>query len=105
MKILVFFKSSKCGYSRRMDSLVDHFIRTHRDYLKLAKVDIDERPDLARKFNVDDAPTRLLLDNLTESVRLTGKQTLPQIKGVIEPLLIDEMAVTEAPQQTLATAY
>lgn len=87
MKILVFFHSTTCGHSRRMDSLVDHFIRTHRGSIRLAKVDFDERADLADRFNVTQAPSILLLDELTEVVRLEGRQTLPGIKSAIEPHL------------------
>lgn len=87
MHILVFFHSTTCGHSRRMDSLVDHFVRGHRETLRLAKVDVDNRPDLADRFSVTTAPAILLLDDLYEVARLEGRQTLPTIKGVIEPLL------------------
>jgi thioredoxin-like negative regulator of GroEL len=87
MTILVFFWSSTCGHSRRMDSLIDHFMRVHRGRLKLAKVELSERPDLARRFSVDTAPTLLLLENLMEVERLSGRHTLPSIKAAIEPHL------------------
>jgi thioredoxin 2 len=85
--ILVFFWSSTCGHSRRMDSLVDHFMRAHRGRLKLAKVDIDARPDLAERFRVDAAPTLVLLDDSQEVSRLEGRNTLPAIKNAFEPHL------------------
>lgn len=85
MMILVFFSSPTCGHSRRMDSLVDHFMRLHRGHVKLAKVDMAERPDLAGRFKVTEAPTLLLLENLLEVERLMGRQTLPSIKAAMEP--------------------
>ena len=87
MTILVYFWSRTCGHSRRMDSLVDHFMRVHRGKLKLAKVELSERPDLASRFKVDSAPTLVLLDNLMEIERLEGRQTLPTIKAAVEPHL------------------
>ena len=85
--VLVFFHSATCGHSRRMDSVVDHFMRTHRGRLKVAKVELAERADLAERFGVTSGPTLLLLENLREVGRLEGRRTLPDIKEVFEPLL------------------
>lgn len=93
MTILVFFWSRTCGHSRRMDSLVDHFMRVHRDKVKLAKVELAERPDLAGRFHVATAPTLVLLENLVEVARLEGRHTLPDIKAVMEPHLDLEPSV------------
>ena len=86
-KILVFFHAATCGHSRRMDSIVDHFLRTHRDQLKVAKVDVDERPDLAQRFSVESAPSLLLLQDLKEVARVEGRATLPDMKESFEPHL------------------
>lgn len=93
MTILVFFWSQTCGHSRRMDSLVDHFMRQHRGHVKLAKVEISERPDLAQRFGATTAPTLILLSDLIEQARLEGRQTLPGIKQAFEPFI----DVAEAP--------
>lgn len=85
MTILVFFWSRTCGHSRRMDSLVDHFMRLHRGRLKLAKVEFTDRRDLAERFGVNQAPTLLLLQDLVEIERLEGRSTLPAIKAAMEP--------------------
>lgn len=85
--VLVFFHARTCGHSRRMDSVVDHFLRTHRDRLKVAKVEIVERADLAERFGVDTAPTLLLLEDMREVGRLEGRRTLPDIKDAFEPLI------------------
>lgn len=79
-RILVFFHAQKCGHSRRMDSIVDHYMRSNRGLLKVAKVEVAERPDLAKRFNVTSAPTLLLLDNLAEMSRIEGRATLPDMK-------------------------
>jgi thioredoxin-like negative regulator of GroEL len=78
-----------------MDSLVDHFMRLHRGKVKLAKVELTDRPDLARRFRVSSAPTILLLQDLHEQVRLEGRTTLPGIKAALEPY-IEEQVATEA---------
>ena len=86
-RILVFVHSTTCGHSRRMDSIVDHFLRLHRGSLKVAKVEINERPDLAQRFNVETAPTLLLLEDLKEVARIEGRRTLPDMKDAFEPFL------------------
>ena len=86
-RILVFVHSEKCGHSRRMDSIVDHFLRLHRDKLKVAKVEINDRPDLAQRFDVTSAPTLLLLEDLQEVARIEGRRTLPDMKDAFEPFL------------------
>jgi thioredoxin 1 len=70
-----------------MDSIVDHFLRLHRGELKVAKVEINERPDLAQRFNVETAPTLLLLEDLKEVARIEGRRTLPDMKDAFEPFL------------------
>lgn len=103
--LLVFFHVPSCGHSRRMDSLVDHFLRTHRDHLKLAKVDMNERPDLAKRFGATTAPTLLLVERETmrEVARLEGRSTLPDIKSMFEPALGIEQQM-ERPELQVAGA-
>lgn len=86
-RILVFFHARTCGHSRRMDSIVDHFLRLHREDLKVAKVEVTDRADLAERFGVTSAPTLLLLDDLREVGRLEGRATLPEMKDAFEPAL------------------
>ena len=96
MIVLVFFASRTCGHSRRMDSLVDHFMRAHRGELKLAKVDVDERADLAARFGVEGAPALVLLSDMVEVARLEGRQTLPSIRAALEPHFVtDELGMPE----------
>jgi thioredoxin 1 len=85
--VVAFFHSTTCGHSRRMDSIVDHFLRTHRELIKVAKVEVAERADLAERFGVTTAPTLILLRDMVEVARLEGRTTLPVIKDAFEPFL------------------
>ena len=84
---MVFFWSRTCGHSRRMDSLIDHFMRLHRGKLRLAKIEVSDRGDLARRLQITEAPTVLLLQDLVEVARVEGRATLPGIKAAVEPHL------------------
>ena len=47
--LLVFFTSRRSGPARRMESLLAHIARKERDTLRVKRVDVDERPDLAKR--------------------------------------------------------
>ncbi|MCW2961650.1 MAG: Thioredoxin [Thermoleophilia bacterium] len=93
--VVAFFHSTTCGHSRRMDSIVDHFLRTHRETVKVAKVEVAERADLATRFNITSAPTLILLEDMVEVARLEGRATLPDIKDAFEPFLGLEAAAEQ----------
>ena len=50
--LLVFFTSRRSGPARRMESLLAHIARKERKTLRVKKVDVDERPDIAERFHV-----------------------------------------------------
>ena len=58
---LVFFTSHRSGPARRMESLLAHIARKERDRLRVSKVDVDDRPDLAERFRVDQVPALALV--------------------------------------------
>lgn len=101
-RILVFFHAQTCGHSRRMDSIVDHYMRANRGLLKVAKVDFAARPDLAQRFAVTSAPTLVLLDDLVEMARVEGRATLPDMKSAFDShigahdLILDEIQLAPA---------
>jgi thioredoxin-like negative regulator of GroEL len=82
--LLVFFTSSKSGPARRMDSTLAHLARKERHRLRLTRVDIDERPDLAARFAVEDVPTLVLVRNRRIVERLEGRSSVPQIEAMLD---------------------
>jgi thioredoxin-like negative regulator of GroEL len=85
--LLVFFTSSRSGPARRMESLLAHLARKERTRLRTAKVDVDSRPELAEKFNVDAVPTLVLVKGRQPVARLEGRASAPKIEAMIEPHL------------------
>ena len=45
--LLVFFSHARSGPARRMESLLAHIARKERTRLRVTRVDVDDRPDLA----------------------------------------------------------
>ena len=90
---LVFFTSHRSGPARRMESLLAHIARKERGRLRVSKVDVDDRPDLAERFRVDQV-LALVVERRVVS-RLEGRATAPRIESMLEPHL-PEAEPTEA---------
>jgi thioredoxin 1 len=92
---LVFFTSHRSGPARRMESLLAHIARKERDRLRVSKVDVDDHPDLAERFRVDQVPSLTLVVGRRVVSRLDGRATAPRIESMLEPHL-PEVEPTEA---------
>jgi len=75
-----------------MESLLAHIARKERDRLRVTRVDIDDRPDLAERFSVEDVPTLVLVKKKQMVARLSGRASAPRIEEMLEPHL-DGVAV------------
>jgi thioredoxin-like negative regulator of GroEL len=81
---LVFFTSHRSGPARRMESLLAHIARKERGRLRVSKVDIDDRPDLAERFWVQQVPALALVVDRRVVSRLEGRATAPRIESMLE---------------------
>jgi len=59
--LLVFFTSHRSGPARRMESLLAHIARKERATLRVRRVDVDERPDVAKRFSIAEVPSLALV--------------------------------------------
>ena len=82
--LLVFFTSRRSGPARRMESLLAHIARKERDSLRVRKVDVDERPDLAKQFRVAQVPSLALVKGRRVVARLEGRSTAPKIESLLD---------------------
>ena len=88
--LLVFFTSRRSGPARRMESLLAHIARKERDRLRVSKVDVEDRPDLAERFRVQQVPALTLVVDSRVVSRIDGRATAPRIESMLEPHLEDE---------------
>jgi thioredoxin-like negative regulator of GroEL len=88
--LLVFFTSQRSGPARRMESLLAHIARKERGRLRVRKVDVDDRPDLAERFGVDQVPSLALVVEQRVVSRMEGRATAPRIESMLEPHLAAE---------------
>jgi len=82
-----------------MESLLAHLARKERARLRTARVDVDARPELAKRFKVDSVPTLVLVHHNRTVARLEGRVSAPRIERMLEPYL-----ATPAPTAARAPA-
>ena len=70
-----------------MESLLAHIARKERDRLRVTSVDVDERTELAERFQVETAPTLVLVKDKRVVARLEGRASAPRIERMLEPHL------------------
>ena len=87
--LLVFFWSERSGPARRMESLLAHLERKERDRLRVRRVDVDARPELAQRFEVDVVPTLVLVKDRRAVARLDGRTSAPKIEAMLAPHLAE----------------
>ena len=89
LPLLVFFSSEKSGPARRMESLLAHLARKERARLRISRVDVDRRPEVAERFKVETVPALLLVKDKRVVGRLDGRVSAPKIEQMLEPHLAD----------------
>jgi thioredoxin-like negative regulator of GroEL len=73
-----------------MESLLAHIERKERGMLRVKKVDVDERPDLAKRFLIAEVPSLALVKGKRVVARLEGRSTKPKIESMIDSHLHDK---------------
>lgn len=67
-----------------MESLLAHIARKERNALRVKKIDVDERPDVAKRFRIAEVPSLALVKGQRVVARLDGRSTQPTIESMIE---------------------
>ena len=81
--LLVFFYSQRSGPARRMESLLAHLARKERERMRVRRVDIEQRPEIADKFRIVEVPTIVLVKNRKIAARLDGRVSSPRIEAML----------------------
>jgi thioredoxin-like negative regulator of GroEL len=73
-----------------MDSLLAHLARKERRRLRVVRVDVDEDPATAKRFNVRNVPALILVKGKRVVARFDGRAKQADIEELVEPYLPDE---------------
>jgi thioredoxin-like negative regulator of GroEL len=67
-----------------MDSLLAQLARKERKSLSVTRVDVEERPELAKRFKVREVPTLVLVKGKRAIARLEGRANAAEIDELVE---------------------
>ncbi len=81
--VLAFFSSQRSGPARRMESPLAHLQHKERARLRICRVDVDTRPEIAERFGVAVIPTLILIRDGRTVARHEGRASMPQIERLI----------------------
>ena len=82
--MLVVFWAEWCGPCKMLAPILEEIANEQEGVLRIAKVDVDQAPNLARRFEVMSIPTLIVFNDGTPAKRLVGA------KG--KHLLLDEVS-------------
>lgn len=83
MPVLLDFWASWCGPCKMMSPVIDDIAESMNTSIKVGKVNIDECPELAEKYNVMSIPTFIVLKDGIETGRTVGVQSREEIVKLI----------------------
>ena len=84
LPLLLFFLSRRSGPARRIDSIVATIAYKQRERIRFTRVDIDERPDLAARYEVTSVPAVVILSRGEVVGRLDRVAKGPQLHRFID---------------------
>ena len=74
---LVFFHSPTSGRCRRTEARLAHTLqrRKNRARFEVIRVNVEERPDLAERFRIEDVPTLVVIEGRRVVRRIVSPET------------------------------
>jgi thioredoxin 1 len=85
--VLVDFTAVWCGPCKMLDPVVKELAADWDGKLKVAKLDVDDNPNLAMQYQVMGVPTLMLFKNGEPVERVTGYQPKDRLKKKFSPHL------------------
>jgi thioredoxin-like negative regulator of GroEL len=86
---LVFFHSPTSGRCRRTEAHLAQTLqrRKNRDRFEVVRVNVDQRPDLAKRFRIEAVPTLVLIEGRRVVERIVSPDTALDLARSLKPWL------------------
>ena len=85
--VLVDFWAEWCGPCKMIAPILDEIANEHAGKLSVAKLNVDENPDVARRFDVMSIPTLIVFKDGTAQKRLVGAKGKGQLLAELDEFL------------------
>ena len=85
--VLVDFWAEWCGPCKMIAPILEEIANEQNGVLRVAKVDVDEAPDLARRFDVMSIPTLIVFNDGVPTKRLVGAKGKHQLLDELSEFL------------------
>jgi thioredoxin 1 len=87
LPVLVEYSAVWCAPCKMLDPIIDQIAGEWADKIKVIKIDVDYKPDIAMQYQVMSVPTLMLFVNGEIRERLTGYQPKDRIVNKLKPHL------------------
>ncbi len=85
--ILVDFWAEWCGPCKKIAPIVEEIAVEETDRLRIGKLNVDDNPDVARRFEVMSIPTLILFKDGQVLARIVGAKSKRQLLDDLQPHL------------------
>ena len=85
--VLVDFWAEWCGPCKMIAPILEEIATEQAGKVRIAKVNVDENPNSAMKFNVMSIPTMIVFKDGSEDQRLVGARGKPALLESLAPYL------------------
>jgi len=86
---LVFFYSPQSGRCRRVEAFIAQVLQRRRNHetFRLVRVSVEQRPDLAEKFGIEQVPTVCVVEGRKLRRRIVTPRGCRELERELEPWL------------------
>lgn len=90
--VMVDFWAVWCGPCQMVTPIVEELAKEYSDKLKVMKLNTDEAPEVAGRYQIMSIPTILFFKNGQPVEKIVGARPKPQFKQIIDSLLAGQSA-------------
>ena len=82
-KVLVDFYADWCGPCRMLSPIIEEIAKENDEY-EFVKVNVDDCPDVSRKYGIMSKPTLIVFENGVEKKKTLGFHSLDEVKEFLK---------------------